>query len=150
MTLDSLLNYRRAVRRYSKTNLIDTEKVKKCIELAQLAPTSSNLQLWEVYHITDPKVLKEIGHACLDQWSATTAQEIVIFVTRQDLYKKRAKQVFDNNVADIKKNAPKEKIESRIQKVDQYYNKLVPLLYSKFFLNPRILKSHVFSNHWTV
>gem|GEM_PF-5930480 len=29
MTLDSLLNYRRAVRRYSKTNLIDTEKVKK-------------------------------------------------------------------------------------------------------------------------
>ena len=133
MTLDNLLNYRRAVRRYSKTNLIDTEKVKKCIELAQLAPTSSNLQLWEAYHITDPKVLKEIGHACLDQWSATTAQEIVVFVTRQDLYKKRAKQVFDNNVADIRKNAPKEKIESRIQKVDQYYNKLVPLLYSKFF-----------------
>lgn len=133
MTLDNLLNYRRAVRRYSKTNLVDTEKVKKCIELAQLAPTSSNLQLWEAYHITDPKVLKEIGHACLDQWSATTAQEIVVFVTRQDLYKKRAKQVFDNNVADIKKNAPKEKIESRIKKVDQYYNKLVPLLYSKFF-----------------
>ena len=67
MTLDNLLNYRRAVRRYSKTNLIDTEKVKKCIELAQLAPTSSNLQLWEAYHITNPKVLKEIGHACLDQ-----------------------------------------------------------------------------------
>ena len=58
----------------------------------------------------------------MDQWSATTAQEIVIFVTRQDLYKKRAKQVFENNVADIKKNAPKEKIESRIKKVDQYYN----------------------------
>ena len=67
MTLDNLLNYRRAVRRYSKTNLVDTEKVKKCIELAQLAPTSSNLQLWEAYHITDPQVLKEIGHACLDQ-----------------------------------------------------------------------------------
>ena len=56
--------------------------------------------------LTDPKVLKEIGHACLDQWSATTAQEVVVFVTRQDLYKKRAKQVFDNNVADIRNNAP--------------------------------------------
>ena len=33
MTLDNLLNYRRAVRRYSKTNLVDTEKVKKCIDL---------------------------------------------------------------------------------------------------------------------
>ena len=50
-----------------ENNLTYNEKVKKCIELAQLAPTSSNLQLWEAYHITDPKVLKEIGHACLDQ-----------------------------------------------------------------------------------
>lgn len=117
MTLDSLLNYRRAVRRYSKTNLIDTEKVKKCIELAQLAPTSSNLQLWEAYHITDPKVLKEIGHACLDQWSATTAQEIVVFVTRQDLYKKRAKQVFDNNVADIRKMLQRRKSNQEFKKL---------------------------------
>ena len=77
---------------------------------------SSALGSLSYYHITDPKVLKEIGHACLDQWSATTAQEIVVFVTRQDLYKKRAKQVFDNNVADIRNNAPKEKVESRIQK----------------------------------
>ena len=86
----------------------------------------------------------------MDQWSATTAQEIVVFVTRQDLYKKRAKQVFDNNVADIKKNAPKEKIESRIKKVDQYYNKISPTPIFQVFLSPRMLKSYVFSDYGNV
>lgn len=111
MTLEKLLNHRRAVRRYSKTNTIDTEKVKHCLQLAQLAPTSSNLQLWEAYHITDKKVLKQIAHACLDQGSASSAQEIVVFVTRQDLYKQRAKLVFHDDVENIKKTAPAEKVE---------------------------------------
>lgn len=47
--------------------------------------------------------------------------------------KKEQSKSLITNVADIRKNAPKEKIESRIEKVDQYYNKLVPFLYSKFF-----------------
>ena len=65
--LEKLLNHRRAVRRYSKVNRIDTEKVQHCLELAQLAPTSSNLQLWEAYHIINPQVLSQIGEACLNQ-----------------------------------------------------------------------------------
>ena len=65
--LEKLLEHRRAVRRYSKTNRIDTQTVQHCLELAQLAPTSSNLQLWEVYHIVDPKVLAEITEACFGQ-----------------------------------------------------------------------------------
>ncbi len=130
--LEKLLEYRRAVRRYSKTNRIDTQAVQHCLELAQLAPTSSNLQLWEAYHIVDPKVLSKIAEACLGQWSATTAQEIVVFVTRQDLYAQRAQAVFQDNVDNIRQTAPEHKIDSRIKKVDQYYNKLIPLLYSRF------------------
>ena len=65
--LEKLLEHRRAVRRYSKTNRIDTQVVQHCLELAQLAPTSSNLQLWEAYHILDPKVLAEIAEACFGQ-----------------------------------------------------------------------------------
>lgn len=65
--LEKLLERRRAVRRYSKTNRIDTHVVQHCLELAQLAPTSSNLQLWEAYHIVDTKVLAEIAEACFGQ-----------------------------------------------------------------------------------
>lgn len=130
--LEKLLNHRRAVRRYSKVNRIDTEKVQHCLELAQLAPTSSNLQLWEAYHIVNPQVLSQIGEACLNQWSAMTAQEIIVFVTRQDLYNQRARAVFQDNVDNIKQTAPTHKIDSRIKKVDEYYNKLIPILYSRF------------------
>ena len=54
MNLDEVLNYRRSVRVYDKEKEIDIEKVKHCLELATLAPNSSDMQLWEFYHITQP------------------------------------------------------------------------------------------------
>ena len=50
MNLDEVLNYRRSVRVYDKEKKIDTERVKHCLELATLAPNSSDMQLWEFYH----------------------------------------------------------------------------------------------------
>ena len=128
-----MLQHRRAVRSYSKTDRIDSEKVKECLQLAQLAPTSSNLQLREAYHITNPKVIAQIGEACFSQRSATTAQEIVVFITRQDLYKQRAKAVFDFNLEEIQNNAPKDRIPARTKKLQDYYQKLIPFLYSRCF-----------------
>jgi nitroreductase len=58
MTLTEIINYRRSVRNYKDIS-IDTEKVKQCIALATLAPNSSNMQLWEFYHITTPEILKQ-------------------------------------------------------------------------------------------
>lgn len=49
MNLEEVLNFRRSVRRYDKNKPIDPEKVKHCLELATLAPNSSNMQLWEFY-----------------------------------------------------------------------------------------------------
>ena len=47
MNLEAVLNYRRSVRNYQTDNNLDTEKVKHCLEMATLAPSSSNMQLWE-------------------------------------------------------------------------------------------------------
>ena len=44
------IEYRRSVRIFKKEG-IDSDKVKKCIINASLAPNSSNLQTWEFYHI---------------------------------------------------------------------------------------------------
>jgi nitroreductase len=67
MSLKEILEYRRSVRYFDEAKELDTEKVKHCIELATLAPNSSNMQLWEFYHITDLEMLKKISHACMDQ-----------------------------------------------------------------------------------
>lgn len=131
MTLEEIIHYRRSVRHY-KDLPIDAEKVKHCLELATLAPNSSNMQLWEFYHITNPEMLKELAVACLDQQTATTAQQLVVFVTRRDLFSKRAKQVLELEALNILKNSPKEKQEKRIKDRKLYYGQVMPFLYSRF------------------
>ena len=132
MTLEEIINFRRSVRHY-KDLPIDSEKVKHCIELATLAPNSSNMQLWEFYHVTSPEILKKLSVACLNQESATTAQQMVVFVTRQDLYRKRANKMIELETQNILKNSPKEKQEKRIKRWQLYYGKVMPFLYSRFF-----------------
>jgi nitroreductase len=131
MTLEEIINYRRSVRHYKMLS-IDEEKVKHCIELATLAPNSSNMQLWEFYHVTNSEILKKLSIACLNQESATTAQQIVVFVTRQDLYRNRAKAMLILESNNIKKNSPIEKQEKRIKNWKMYYGKIMPFLYTRF------------------
>ena len=133
MNLEEVLNFRRSVRRYDKNKPIDPEKVKHCLELATLAPNSSNMQLWEFYQITNPGLMAKVSEACLGQSAASTASEIVVFVTRQDLYKKRAKFVLDFEEGNIRRNSPKERQEKRIRDRKLYYGKLMPFIYARFF-----------------
>ena len=50
-SVSEAIYFRRSVRIYDPTKLIETEKVKKCIDQAILSPSSSNMQLWEFHHI---------------------------------------------------------------------------------------------------
>ena len=94
MTLQQALERRRSVRHYGDAP-IDADTVRQCLRLAQLAPSSSNMQLYEFYHITDAAVLKQLAEACLGQKAAATAPQMVVFVTRQDLHRSRAQTVLD-------------------------------------------------------
>ena len=132
MTLEEIIKYRRSVRHY-KNHPIDAKKVQHCIELATLAPNSSNMQLWEFYHVINPEVLKKLAVACLKQESATTAQQIVVFVTRQDLYRKRAKKMMELETQNVLKNSPEIKQAKRIKSWKMYYGSIMPFLYMRFF-----------------
>ncbi len=131
MTFEEIVHYRRSVRSY-KTILIDAEKVKHCIQLATLAPNSSNMQLWEFYHITNPEILKKVAVACLSQQAATTAQQMVVFVTRQDLYRKRARKMMELENQNVLKNSPELKQEKRIKNWRMYFGTVMPILYVRF------------------
>lgn len=133
MNLEEVLNYRRSVRVFDKARPLDPEKVKHCLELATLAPNSSNMQLWEFYQITQPGLLAKISKACLGQTAASTASEIVVFVTRQDLFRQRAKFVLDFEKGNIRRNSPQERQRKRIRDREMYYGKVMPFLYARFF-----------------
>jgi len=133
MNLKEVLNFRRSVRNYSADQTPDIEKVKNCIELATLAPSSSNMQLWEFYHITNKELIQKLAYASLSQSAVSTANQLVIFVTRQDLHRKRAKQVLDFERGNIARNSPAERQAKRIKDRELYYGKMMPFLYSRFF-----------------
>lgn len=133
MNLEEVLNYRRSVRVFDKARPLDPEKVKHRLELATLAPNSSNMQLWEFYQITQSGLLAKISKACLGQTAASTASEIVVFVTRQDLFRQRAKFVLDFEKGNIRRNSSEERQGKRIRDREMYYGKLMPFLYARFF-----------------
>lgn len=132
MTLRDLLQHRRAVRRYAGTP-IDPDTVRECLRLTQLAPSSSNMQLYAFYHVTDKAVLAQLAAACLGQSSAATAQQMVVFVTRQDAYRSRAQAALAFERGNVRRNSPPEKQAKRIANFEGYYGKLMPFLYARCF-----------------
>ena len=129
-TVTQAINYRRSVRVFKEED-IDDNKVKQCLENAVLAPTSSNLQLWEFYHITDKSTLKKMAQACLDQNAAKTAAQLVVIVVRKDLWRQRAR--FNVDFLKEKMGNKDEKDYTKREKFAlQYYTKLIPLVYSDF------------------
>lgn len=130
-TVTEAIAYRRSVRVYRDDIELDDKKVRQCLVNASLAPTSSNLQLWEFYHVTDKAKLKALSTACFDQPAAKSAKQLIVVVARKDLWRKRSKANLDH----LKKgfgHKPKDGYSKREKFVLNYYGKLIPTLYSEF------------------
>jgi nitroreductase len=142
-TVSEAIAYRRSCRVY-KNQPIDNEKVKQCIKNAILAPTSSNLQLWEFYHVSDKDKIKSLAKACFNQNAARTAQELVVVVARKDLWRKRCKSNinFINNAFD--KPNLEERLVKRKKMALNYYQKLMPMTYFDFLGIFGLLKYLIF------
>jgi nitroreductase len=131
-TVSEAIHYRRSVRIYDDKKPIDTALVKKCIEQASLAPNSSNMQLWEFYHITTKDIIDKIAPLCFNQNAAKTAQQLVVFVVRKDLWKKRAQANLGFIDKNFGKDNPKSEQSGREKMARNYYGKVIPFAYGDF------------------
>lgn len=135
---NEVIKSRRSVRDFLKKN-INILTVKKCIKNATLAPNSSNLQLWEFYHIINPELKINISKACFDQPAANTANQFVIIVTRKDLWKSR-RDFNLNFILDKFKNLDDKKSIRKKKNAVNYYKLLIPTLYGNFLRITGFLK----------
>ena len=128
-TVGDAARYRRSVRIYDTEKPIDAKIVKKCVEQAVLSPSSSNMQLWEFYHIISSEKLKQVAEACFNQPAARTAQQLVVTVVRKDLWRERIK----DNVENLKIGFSKQKNSNpkREKGALNYYQKTVFSIYTK-------------------
>ncbi len=85
---------RRSVRRFTEEAIPD-EIVHDCLDMALLAPNSSNLQPWDFYRIVDPAKKKAMGPACLNQNAAKTAAELIVVCGRTRSWKKHSAEMLD-------------------------------------------------------
>jgi nitroreductase len=96
----TVVESRRSIRRFADEPIPD-DIVERCLDLALLAPTSSNLQCWEFYRVVDPAKKQALVEACLSQPAAATAAELIVAVARVDTWKRNTrdiKQILENDV----------------------------------------------------
>lgn len=126
---DKIIERRRSNRKFGTAVKVPYDVIESSLKRAVLSPNSSNMQLWEFYWIRTEEIKSKLHELCLGQNAAKTADQLVVFVTRQDLWKKRAKW----NAEKIRSTVVGE--ETKIQKqAIKYYTKLMPLIYSSDFL----------------
>lgn len=115
---------RRSVRVYEPVP-VPEDIVNRVLDLALLAPNSSNLQPWEFIWVKSAEKNAQLVRACLSQQAAKTAPVLIVCVAKPRAWKKTRLQMLD--LLKQQKDAP--------QLVFDYYGKLVPLVYRTGPLN---------------
>lgn len=114
---------RRSVRRFDDTPIPDAV-LDDCIDMALLAPNSSNLQPWEFHVVRTPALRQQLAKACLGQNAAKTAQVLVVIVARLDTWQEHCDLMLER--------WPQDEVP---RVVDNYYRRWAKLYYSQGPLN---------------
>ncbi|MBI1860543.1 MAG: nitroreductase family protein [Deltaproteobacteria bacterium] len=115
---------RRSIRLFEK-DPVPEAVIQHCLDLALLAPNSSNLQPWEFHWVRTPAKREELNRACLSQAAANTAAELIVCVARTRTWRR--------NCADMIRQIEELRAKgTRIPKATtDYYYKLVPFAYTQ-------------------
>ena len=86
---------RRSIRRFTDEKIPEAV-VQDCLDMALLAPNSSNLQPWDFYRVVSPDKRARLVEACLNQNAAKTAAELIICCGRTATWKQHCGEILDN------------------------------------------------------
>lgn len=110
---------RRSVRVYTDEPL-EESVIRDCLDLALLAPNSSNLQPWQFFWVRSPDKKAALVRFCLSQPAAATARELIVAVARPDFWKINR----DRMLEVVNKKDPE-----KVKAIKDYYHRIVPLAY---------------------
>ena len=113
------LNGRRAIRIFDGVP-IPEDTMRDCLKDAVLAPSSSNLQCYELYWVRDDIKKRQLAELCLGQPAATTAGDIVVVVSRVDQWESHLEKL----TGIMTQNGEK----PMAGPVRDYYENIIPML----------------------
>ena len=123
--LEKILQRRRSIRIFDGTP-VPNEVMRKSLELAQLSPSSSNLQPWQFIRINGHK---EAVKACfLNQSAVVTASELIVAVARPDLWHESNSKLLGRLLASGSNKPP------HFNYLTHYHGRVVPFGHDRGFL----------------
>lgn len=112
-----VVDSRRSVRKFTDKP-IPPDVLNDCIDMAMLAPNSSNLQQWEFYVVKTPEKKAKLVEACLNQNAAGTAAELIVIVASMSSWREHARMTLTE--------WPQPTVPKIVQ---QYYSRVAPFYY---------------------
>jgi nitroreductase len=117
---EDVVRGRRSIRKFSAERVSESD-MNDLLDAAIVAPTSSNLQPFELCWVRTPKLKRKLVKACMSQQAAKTAAELVVCVARWDRCDDTREELL-------------EWLRSRPHTPRQvlfYYERLVPMVYDQ-------------------
>lgn len=89
------LNWRYATKKFDPTKQVSAEKLEHILEAIRLAPTSSGLQPFEVFVVTNPDIRAKIQAAGWNQSQISESSHLLVFAAWDDITADRVNMMFD-------------------------------------------------------
>lgn len=94
--------------------------MRDCLGDAVLAPSSSNLQCYEIYWVRNDDKKKRLAKLCLGQPAATTAGDLIVIVSRGDKWQSHLEKL-----TNIMTDGGRKPFKGPVR---DYYEKIIPML----------------------
>jgi nitroreductase len=124
LDFETVVRKRRSIRKFNEQEF-PAEYVQKALELAILAPNSSNIQSWDFHWVESKDKKEKLIQACLNQSAARTASHLLVATANSKKWKRSQTELI-RWTRDV--GAPAQVIS--------YYEKLIPFVYSAGLLSP--------------
>lgn len=115
-----IVRMRRSVRAFLPEPVPD-DILDACFDLAMLAPTSHNLEIWRFFDVRDRDKLTKLRYLCLNQPPAAQAPTLVVAVARPDLWRVGCSRLLKRLANDSASGA-----------IDNYYRAWIPQMIKKY------------------
>lgn len=94
-TVNERLAWRYATKKYDPTKTVPADKLERIIEAVRLTPTSSGLQPFELFVVSNPDVRARIRAVSWDQAQVTDCSHLLVFAAWDDITPERVNMMFD-------------------------------------------------------
>lgn len=104
MTVNERLAWRYATKKFDATKSVPAEKIERIVEAVRLAPTTSGLQPFELFVISNADVRSKIRTVAWNQAQITDCSHLLVFAAWDDITYDRVNMMFDltNNIRGFK------------------------------------------------